>query len=111
MTFSEPGRSPPASKWSRPPHYQALLREAPYDVDPDTKNPEVANAWLGYSASGEVTAPVVYAHSGNPEDYDVLRKNGIDVKGKIVLGALFESLQLSRIQSPYRGKKRRRGAC
>jgi N-acetylated-alpha-linked acidic dipeptidase len=68
-----------------PTHYQALLREAPYDVDPDTRNPEVANAWLGYSESGEVTAPVVYAHSGNPEDYDVLRKNGIDVKGKIVL--------------------------
>ena len=68
-----------------PTHYQALLREAAYDVDPDTKNPEVANAWMGYSASGEVTAPVVYAHSGNPEDYDLLRKNGIDVKGKIVL--------------------------
>jgi N-acetylated-alpha-linked acidic dipeptidase len=68
-----------------PTRYQTLLREASYDVDPDTKNPEVANAWLGYSESGEVTAPVVYAHSGNPEDYDVLRKNGIDVKGKIVL--------------------------
>ena len=68
-----------------PAHYQALLHEAPYDVDPDTKNPEVANAWLGYSASGEVTAPVVYAHSGNPDDYELLRKNGIDVKGKIVL--------------------------
>ena len=68
-----------------PSHYQAVLREAAYDVDPDTKNPEVANAWMGYSASGEVTAPVVYAHSGNPEDYEVLRKNGIDVKGKIVL--------------------------
>jgi N-acetylated-alpha-linked acidic dipeptidase len=68
-----------------PTNYQAVLREAPYDVDPDTKNPEVANAWLGYSVSGEVTAPVVYAHSGNPEDYDLLRKNGIDVKGKIVL--------------------------
>jgi N-acetylated-alpha-linked acidic dipeptidase len=68
-----------------PTTYQALLREAPYNVDRDTKNPEIANAWLGYSASGEVTAPVVYAHSGNPEDYDALRKNGIDVKGKIVL--------------------------
>lgn len=68
-----------------PTHYQAVLREAAYDVDPDTKNPEVASAWMGYSASGEVTAPVVYAHSGNPEDYDLLRKNGIDVKGKIVL--------------------------
>ncbi len=68
-----------------PSHYQATLREAPYDADPDTKNPEVASAWMGYSASGEVTAPVIYAHSGNPEDYDLLRKNGIDVKGKIVL--------------------------
>jgi N-acetylated-alpha-linked acidic dipeptidase len=48
-----------------PSHYQALLREAPYDVDPDTKNPEVANAWLGYSASGEVTAPDVNSPSGN----------------------------------------------
>jgi N-acetylated-alpha-linked acidic dipeptidase len=37
------------------------------------------------SISGDVTAPVVYAHSGNPEDYAVLRKQGIDVKGKIVL--------------------------
>ena len=68
-----------------PTHYQAALREAPVDADPDTKNPEVANAWMGYSASGEVTAPVVYAHSGNPEDYDLLRQNSIDVKGKIVL--------------------------
>ena len=29
--------------------------------------------------------PSIYAHSGNPEDYDLLRKNGISVKGKIVL--------------------------
>jgi len=57
-----------------PSHYQASLREAAYDVDPDTKNPEVANAWMGYSSSGEVTAPVVYAHSGNPEDYEVPQK-------------------------------------
>ena len=68
-----------------PRHYQAGLREEAYEVDPDTKNPEVANAWMGFSSSGEVAAPVVYAHSGNPEDYEVLRKNGIDVKGKIVL--------------------------
>jgi len=33
----------------------------------------------------DVTAELVYAHSGNPEDYDLLRKNGISVKGKIVL--------------------------
>jgi N-acetylated-alpha-linked acidic dipeptidase len=68
-----------------PVHYKASLREAGYDVDPDTKNPRVSSAWTGMSISGDVTAPVVYAHSGNPEDYDLLRKNGIDVKGKIVL--------------------------
>jgi N-acetylated-alpha-linked acidic dipeptidase len=68
-----------------PIRYRASLREEPYDVDPDTKNPSVSPAWSGMSISGEVTAPVVYAHSGNPEDYEFLRKSGIEVKGKIVL--------------------------
>jgi N-acetylated-alpha-linked acidic dipeptidase len=68
-----------------PGHFRASLREDGYDVDPDTKNPKADGAYLGYSASGEVTAPVVYAHSGNPEDYDYLRAHGIDVRGKIVL--------------------------
>jgi N-acetylated-alpha-linked acidic dipeptidase len=68
-----------------PVHYTASLREDAYDVDPDTKNPRIDAAYFGYSASGEVTSDVVYAHSGNPEDYDLLRKNGISVKGKIVI--------------------------
>ncbi len=68
-----------------PTHYQALLRETPLDADPDSKNPAISAAWLGMSISGEVTAPLIYAHSGNPEDYDLLRKNGISVKGKVVL--------------------------
>ncbi len=68
-----------------PSHYTALLRETLLPGDEDSKNPAISGAWLGMSVSGEVTAPVVYAHSGNPEDYDLLRKNGISVKGKIVL--------------------------
>jgi N-acetylated-alpha-linked acidic dipeptidase len=68
-----------------PGHYRARLREDPYELDPDTKNPKADGAYLGYSASGEVTAPVVYAHSGNPEDYEYLHAHGIDVRGKIVL--------------------------
>ncbi|HKT46894.1 MAG TPA: PA domain-containing protein, partial [Candidatus Acidoferrales bacterium] len=68
-----------------PRHFRASLREDAYPQDPDTKNPAISGAYLGYSASGDVTAPVVYAHSGNPEDYALLRKNGIDVRGKIVL--------------------------
>jgi N-acetylated-alpha-linked acidic dipeptidase len=68
-----------------PVHHRASLREDAYGVDSDTRNPNVTGAFFGYSASGEVTAPVVYAHSGNPEDYALLRKNGIDVRGKIAL--------------------------
>jgi N-acetylated-alpha-linked acidic dipeptidase len=68
-----------------PVHYQASLHEQSYPEDPDTKDPSISLAWMGMSRSGEVTAPVVYAHSGNPADYELLRKNGIDVKGKIVL--------------------------
>ena len=38
-----------------------------------------------FSASGDVTATVVYAGSGNPENYDWLEKQGVDLKGKIAL--------------------------
>jgi len=68
-----------------PVHYRAGLRELPIPGDPDMKNKSISSAWSGMSASGEVTAQLVYAHSGNPEDYDFLRKQGIDVKGKVVL--------------------------
>jgi N-acetylated-alpha-linked acidic dipeptidase len=68
-----------------PVHYRALLRELPIPGDSDSKNKSISSAWSGMSASGEVTAPLVYAHSGNPEDYELLRKQGIDVKGKVVL--------------------------
>jgi N-acetylated-alpha-linked acidic dipeptidase len=68
-----------------PVRYTASLREAAYDVDPDTKNPRVRGGWVSMSASGDVTAPIVYAHGGNPQDYELLQKNGIDVRGKIVL--------------------------
>jgi N-acetylated-alpha-linked acidic dipeptidase len=70
---------------TEPVRFNASLREDAYDIDPDTKNPAVPGSYFGYSASGDVTAEVVYAHSGNPEDYELLRKNGISVKDKIVL--------------------------
>ena len=68
-----------------PERYTASLREDPVDADLGTKNPAVSGAYFGYSASGEVTAEVVYVHSGNPEDYELLQKRGISVRGKIVL--------------------------
>ena len=68
-----------------PVKYTAFLKEDAYDVDPSTKNPKAQQGFLTMGQSGEVTAPVVYAFSGNPEDYELLKKNGIDVRGKIVL--------------------------
>jgi len=68
-----------------PIHYRATLREAPYSADPDSSNPRVSKAWTGMSISGDVTAPLVYAHSGNPDDYALLRSQGIDPRGKIAI--------------------------
>lgn len=68
-----------------PTRYTPTLREAPIPEDPDTAQPGISGAWTSFSASGDVTAPVVYANAGNPADYDELRRQGIDPKGKIVI--------------------------
>ena len=47
-----------------PKKYTAVLREQPYDVDPDTKNPEVSSAWIGFSASGEICHDRLYSYTG-----------------------------------------------
>jgi N-acetylated-alpha-linked acidic dipeptidase len=86
-----------------PTHYRAVLREMPFPGDPDMKNKSISSAWNGMSASGEVTAPLVYAHGGNPEDYELLRKQGIDVKGKVVL--VRYSSPYSYVGYSYRGFK------
>jgi N-acetylated-alpha-linked acidic dipeptidase len=68
-----------------PKSYKASLREDGYPEDKDSYDSRVSIGFNAYSASGEVTAPVVYAHGGNPEDYDKLLEMGIDIKGKIAL--------------------------
>ena len=54
-------------------------------ADPSTAHPDLTYGWNAFSGSGDVTAPVVYANYGLRQDYDELRKLGIDVRGKIVL--------------------------
>jgi N-acetylated-alpha-linked acidic dipeptidase len=61
------------------------VREAVVPGDPSSSNPKITPLFNGYSASGDVTAPVVYANYGLPNDYDDLKKAGVDVKGKIVI--------------------------
>ena len=59
--------------------------EAVVPGDPTSSHPKITPLFNGYSASGDVTAPVVYANYGLPNDYDELKKAGVDVKGKIVI--------------------------
>jgi N-acetylated-alpha-linked acidic dipeptidase len=61
------------------------LREDGYPEDKDSYAAEVGTTYLGMSDSGDVTAQVIYAHSGNPEDYDWLEEQGIDPRGKIAI--------------------------
>jgi N-acetylated-alpha-linked acidic dipeptidase len=68
------------------PRRRALsLKEDGYAVDKDSWASEVGPAYAGMSASGDVVAEVVYAHGGDPEDYEWLASQGIDPAGKIAL--------------------------
>lgn len=65
---------------------QALrVTEPPSDLDPDTKNPNLLPGFIAYSASGDVTAPIVYVNYGLPADYAQLTTRGVDVRGKLVI--------------------------
>jgi len=64
---------------------RATMREEPVPGDPYSARADVGIPYHAYSASGEVEAEVVYAGSGNPEDYDWLASRGIDVAGKIAI--------------------------
>lgn len=61
------------------------IHEAVISQDPSSSHPKITPLFNGFSASGDVTAPVVYANYGLPNDYEDLKKAGVDVKGKIVI--------------------------
>ena len=64
---------------------QALvLGEPRVTSDPVTRGPQIP-PFNGYTASGDVTAPVVFVNFGLIEDYKTLDSLGISVKGKIAI--------------------------
>jgi N-acetylated-alpha-linked acidic dipeptidase len=67
--------------------WKATMREDPVPEDSDAQAPagEIGIAYHAFSASGSVTAPVVYAGRGSAADYGWLTAQRIDVRGKIVL--------------------------
>jgi N-acetylated-alpha-linked acidic dipeptidase len=56
-----------------------------YGGDPFQDDPRILPAFNGSSASGDVTADVVYANYGTLEDFKKLASLGVGVKGKIIL--------------------------
>ncbi|MFN3589833.1 MAG: M28 family peptidase, partial [Spirosomataceae bacterium] len=53
--------------------------------DPYSAHPDLWPGWNAWSGAGNVTAEVVYANYGTKADFERLEKEGIDLKGKIVL--------------------------
>ncbi len=68
-----------------PRQFTARLNEPALSDDADSADAGQLPTYNAYSASGDITAQVVYVNFGLPEDYEYLKTKGIDVKGKIVL--------------------------
>jgi len=75
------------------------VREPANPLDPDSGNPELVPAFVAYSASGEVQAPVVYVNYGLPPDYAKVEAAGVDVRGKIVMARYARSHRAVKIHT------------
>jgi N-acetylated-alpha-linked acidic dipeptidase len=79
-----------------PTQFTAALEESIISGDKNTLDDGQLPTYNAYSRGGDVTAHLVYVNYGIPEDYEYLKQQGIDVKGKIVL---------ARYGSSWRGVK------
>jgi N-acetylated-alpha-linked acidic dipeptidase len=68
-----------------PTSYKAILKEPAIKEDETSMEKNYLPPYNAYSADGDVTAELVFVNYGLPQDYEVLDKMGISVKGKIVI--------------------------
>ncbi|MBS1667575.1 MAG: M28 family peptidase [Bacteroidetes bacterium] len=69
-----------------PTKYKAGLAEKPLAEDATSgQTKEQLPTYNCWSADGDVTGELVYVNYGLPQDYEYLKRLGIDVKGKIVI--------------------------
>jgi N-acetylated-alpha-linked acidic dipeptidase len=69
-----------------PTKFKASLREDSLPEDPSTAVREnLLPPYNAFSIDGEVEGELVFVNYGIPEDYEVLERNGISVKGKIAI--------------------------
>src|SRR6202171_5512047 len=69
-----------------PTHFVARLTEPPIAGDgTSSKTRDELPAYNVFGADGDVTAELVYVNQGMPDDYQELERQGVSVKGRIVL--------------------------
>jgi N-acetylated-alpha-linked acidic dipeptidase len=68
-----------------PTPFTAALREPAVAGDATSGLPGALPPYNVYGGDGDVTAELVYANYGMPDDYKELARRGIDVRGKIVI--------------------------
>jgi N-acetylated-alpha-linked acidic dipeptidase len=70
---------------TEPKTYRARLLEPAVSGDKNSEDADQVPPYNAFSGNGDVTAPLVYVNFGVPADYEYLAKQGISVKGKIVI--------------------------
>lgn len=81
--------------------FEATLEEDILEDDPTTSLDIRVPTFHGYSASGNVTAQIVYVNFCTVYDFDDLVKAGVKLEGKIALckyGRIFRGLKVKRAQ-------------
>ena len=69
-----------------PTHFSARLREPPVEGDATSeKTRDELPPYNVYGADGDITAELVYVNQGTLEDYKELDRQGVSVKGRIVI--------------------------
>ncbi|MDQ2721230.1 MAG: M28 family peptidase [Bacteroidota bacterium] len=68
-----------------PTSYKAILKEPALKEDATSGQAGQLPTYNAWSADGDVSAELVFVNYGLPQDYEVLDRMGIDVKGKIVI--------------------------
>ncbi|KAK4232203.1 hypothetical protein QBC38DRAFT_463398 [Podospora fimiseda] len=81
--------------------FEASLEEDIIEEDPTSGLQDRIPTFHGYSASGNVTAPVVYVNYGTYQDFEDLLKANVPLEGKIAIaryGGIFRGLKVKRAQ-------------
>ena len=78
-------RTPSVVELVAPRRERLQVREDVIPEDSTSSSKKIVPLYNGYGTSGDLTAPLVYVNYGLPNDYEELRKAGVDVKGKIAI--------------------------